>query len=232
LINVSDETARQDLLADVFWRIHSFTPKENLPALHPAIQLSKALEGLLRKLLESPDNGTGSTLFTLANSVELLDELCGLSPDTDVMTRPPVRLLVVDDDPVARRALAMALQMSFAKPEVADSGEIALTLAAGRPYDVIFMDVQMPGMDGFEACTKIRQTKANGDTPVVFVTGQSDLRTRARLGDSGGSDFVAKPFLTSEITLKALTFVLRGRLDQLLRVNITTDELPALAGSH
>ncbi len=223
-----DEAARQELLSDVFLRIHSFTPRNNLPALHPAIQLSKALENLLRKLLEKPANITGSTLFSIANGVELLDELCGLSPDTDLMTRPPIRLLVVDDDLVARRAVAMALQMAFEKPEVADSGEIALTLAGDRPYDVIFMDVQMPGMDGFEACTGIRRTALNRATPVVFVTGQNDFKTRARMGASGGSDFVAKPFLTSEITLKALTFALRGRLDKLLHVNVTTDELPTL----
>jgi len=224
-----DAPARQDLLADVYFRIHSVTPKNDLPALHPAIQLSKALENLLRKLLENPANITGSTLFTVANGVELLDELCGLSPDTDIMTRPPIRLLVVDDDLVARRAVAMALQMAFEKPEVADSGELALTLASDRSYDVIFMDVQMPGMDGFEACAGIRRTALNHTTPVVFVTGQNDFKTRARMGASGGSDFVAKPFLTSEITLKALTFALRGRLDRLQHINITTDELPALA---
>jgi len=224
LFHAPDDATRQDLLADIFWRIHSFTPKENLPVLHPAIQLSKTVEGLLRKLLEHPVNSTGSTLFTLASGVKLLGELCALSPDTEIMSRPPIRLLVVDDDPIARRAMAMTLQMTFGKPEVADSGEAAVTCTADRPYDVIFMDVQMPVMDGLEACGRIRRTKANGATPVIFVTGQTDAQTRARMSASGGSDFVAKPFLTSELTLKALTFALRGRLEQRLRVGITNDE--------
>lgn len=231
LFHAPDDVTRQDLLADVFWRIHSFTPRETLPAMHPAIQLSKTLEGLLRKLLEHPDHSTGSTLFTLANGVKLLGELCALPPDTDLMSRPPIRLLVVDDDPIARRAMAMTLQMTFGKPEVAESGEAALSRAVERPYDVIFMDVQMPVMDGFEACGRIRRTKANGATPVVFVTAQNDVQTRARMSACGGSDMVTKPFLTSEMTLKALTFALRGRLDQRRHTGQADDEALELVES-
>jgi CheY-like chemotaxis protein len=74
------------------------------------------------------------------------------------------------------------------------------------------MDVQMPGMDGFEACSRIRQSGTNVSTPVVFVTGSKDPKSRARACSSGANDFVEKPFLTSEITLKALSFALRTRL--------------------
>jgi len=80
---------------------------------------------------------------------------------------------------------------------------------------VIFLDVVMPGMDGFEVCSRIRDTVPNHATPVVFVTGRDDFDTRAQMGRNGGSDLMGKPFLTSEITVKALTFALRGRLEQL-----------------
>jgi DNA-binding response OmpR family regulator len=72
----------------------------------------------------------------------------------------------------------------------------------------------MPGMDGFELCTRIRDTAPNRFTPVVFVTGQSDFDARAQMNRNGGDDLMGKPFLTSEITLKALTFALRGRIHQ------------------
>ena len=75
------------------------------------------------------------------------------------------------------------------------------------------MDVQMPGMDGFEACSKIRQTKANGKTPIVFVTGQADSKTRSQVATCGGNGLIAKPFLTAEVTVKALTSALRGRIE-------------------
>jgi len=73
----------------------------------------------------------------------------------------------------------------------------------------------MPGMDGFEVCSKIRDTITNRTTPVVFVTGLSDDDTRRKSTLNGGNDLMGKPFLTSEITVNALTFALRGRLQQL-----------------
>jgi len=215
ILQTPDETMRQDMLADVFLRIQSFTPKDDLPALHPAIQLSAALDGLLRKLLEDPRKGKVSNLVTLAAGVELLIDLCARREQSDLGTNPPIRMLVVDDDPVARRAVVGALQMAFEKPESAESGTAALALTTAKPYDVIFLDVQMPGMDGFEVCSKIRESGPNRDTPVVFVTGQDGLKARTQMSLSGGSDFVGKPFLTSEITVKALTLALRGRMEKL-----------------
>lgn len=215
LLRTPDEAARQELLSDVFLRIHSLSPKTELPAMHPAMQMTAALEGLLRKMLEQPRHVTRSSLGTLAAGVELFEDLCALGAQPDFLTNPPVHMLVVDDDPISRRAVTFALQIAFDKPDSADCGDVALALAAERRYDVVFLDVQMPGMDGFEVCGNIRGTTANGDTPVVFVTGHSDSKMRARARECGGSDFVEKPFLTAEITLKALTFALRGRMERL-----------------
>jgi DNA-binding response OmpR family regulator len=70
----------------------------------------------------------------------------------------------------------------------------------------------MPGMDGFELCSKIRQTSSNPLTPIVFVTSQTELDARAKSSLSGGNDFITKPFLTFEITVKALVLAIRCRL--------------------
>jgi CheY-like chemotaxis protein len=95
-----------------------------------------------------------------------------------------------------------------------ESGEAALALAAERAFDVIFLDVVMPGMDGFAVCTKIRGTIANRNTPVIFVTGQTDAGALDQVKRSGGNDLLGKPFLTPEIMVKTLTFALRGRLQR------------------
>lgn len=215
VFQTADSDLWQQILADAYLRINSFTPDGNATAAHPAMQLSGALEGLLRKLLEDPKHSTPSSMLTVATAVDLLHDLCvsGLKPD--MVTNPPIRILVVDDDPVTRRVMTCALQMAFEKPESAASGEGALILAKKRLFDVIFLDVQMPGMDGFETCSILRKTKPNRATPVVFVTGQTDFDIRARMSACGGNDFVGKPFLTSELTVKALTFALRNRLDKL-----------------
>jgi CheY-like chemotaxis protein len=122
---------------------------------------------------------------------------------------------VVDDDLIARRAIAGALQMSFKKPDLAENGESALLLAAEKSYDVIFLDVLMPGMDGFTVCSRIHETTANSHTPVVLVTSYTDPKCLSQCALCGASDITTKPFLKAEITVKALTFTLRHRLEKL-----------------
>jgi DNA-binding response OmpR family regulator len=76
----------------------------------------------------------------------------------------------------------------------------------------VFLDVDMPGMNGFELCTKLRALARNKTTPVVFVTSLTDFESRANSTISGGNDLIAKPFLFIELTVKALVYILRGKL--------------------
>jgi CheY-like chemotaxis protein len=215
ILQISNLETRQTLLVDGFLRVNSLIPQSGPEVMHPAYQMSAALEGLLRKMLQDTKHATPSALDTMASAVALLTDLCVPGLKADLALNPPIHMLVVDDDLVARRTLVGALQTAFKKPESAENGEAALALALGKPFDVIFLDVVMPGMDGFELCTKIRAAIPNRATPVVFVTGQSDFDARAQMSRTGGDDLIGKPFLTAEITVKALTFALRGRLRQL-----------------
>jgi PleD family two-component response regulator len=207
--------ARQEILVDLYLRIHSWSLNASLAGLVPAFQVSSALEALLKKLLEHPKNFTASTRQTIAAAVDLLQDLCVRELKVGLITDPPFRLLVVDDDPIARRAITGALQTAFTKPDGMESGQTALALATKKPFDVIFLDVQMPDMDGFELCSKIRETTANRATPVVFVTSHSDFKSHDQSVLSGGSDLITKPVMFIEVTVKALTFALRGRLEKL-----------------
>jgi PleD family two-component response regulator len=93
--------------------------------------------------------------------------------------------------------------------------ETALTMLAENCYDLVFLDVDMPGMNGFELCTKLRGFARNKNTPVVFVTSLNDFESRANSTMSGGNDLIAKPFLFMELAVKALVYVLRARLPAL-----------------
>ena len=210
LLLAADEAARQSLLADGFLRVNSLVSTTGGELRQPAYQMMVALEGLFRKLLESSKNSSASTLATIAAAVDLLPDLCAAGLTS--ANQSPVELLVVDDDLVARRVLVGALQTMFQRPASVENGEAALALAAEKSFDVIFLDVVMPGMDGFETCSKIRGTLPNRTTPVIFVTGQNDAHAHEQMVRNGGNDILGKPFLTSEITVKALTFALRGRL--------------------
>jgi len=208
----AESSVRRAMLEELHLRVHCLTLVANLPELQPATQLAAALEGLLKKLAEQPIQLNGSALKTIIHAVDLLGELYAPGVEAGLASQPAISLLVVDDDPVARRGMTGSLQMTFAKPDSVADAEAALALAEKKAFDVIFLDVQMPGMDGFAACPMIHQTAANRQTPVVFVTNHTDMRSRELSRLSGGADFISKPFLRSEIKLKALTLALRGRL--------------------
>jgi CheY-like chemotaxis protein len=70
----------------------------------------------------------------------------------------------------------------------------------------------MPGMNGFELCTRLRQLPAHKHTPVVFVTVLADFGSRTESAMSGGNDLIAKPFLFLELAVKALVHVLRTQV--------------------
>ena len=129
-----------------------------------------------------------------------------------MIINPPISVLAVDDDPLCLRALKFALEKAELTPDLAEDGEKAVALAANKAYDVVFMDIQMPGIDGLEACAQIHKLKRNEETPVVFVTVRSDFQTRAQSALKGGADLMAKPFLMFEIMVKALTLTMRKRL--------------------
>ena len=214
LSGATDEEERKDILGGLYIKIHSLSSEAEQAELHSIFRLSAALQALLKKLLEQPALSTVSAAETAAAALELLDDLCRnrLNPD---LANPPLRVLVVDDDPVARRAISGALQLALEKPDSADSGEAAIALAGETAYDMIFLDIVMPGMEGFTACSRIHETAANSKTPIVFVTGHSDMESRDQATLAGGSGFIPKPVLPAEIRVTALTFCLRGRIDQL-----------------
>jgi len=207
-----DEAARQKTLSELSSQISSLKGKSGLPAMLPVWQMICALEALLNQLISKPSNVNPSTLRTIANAVDLLQALCvrGLNPD--LATEPPVRLLAVDDDAISRHAISFALKKVFSEPDLAGNGKTALVLAEEHHYDVIFLDVEMPGMDGFELCSRIHETGPNRTTPVVFVTRHSDFNSRAKSSMTGARELIGKPFLIFEVAVKALTLVLRQRL--------------------
>jgi DNA-binding response OmpR family regulator len=213
ITRVSADGPRHKLLVDLSEKIHGLKGMAGHSEVLPVWQLAAALEGLVKQLSEKNRNVTPSTLRTVASAVDLLEALSVPGVRTDLMSNPPIRLLAVDDDALSRHAVSFALKKALNKPDLAENGEAAMALVSHIKYDAIFLDVQMPGMDGFETCKKIHGTELNRAAPVVFVTCHSDFDARAKSTLSGGIDLIGKPFLTFEITVKALTLVFRERLN-------------------
>jgi CheY-like chemotaxis protein len=203
---------RQKIITELVGEIDSLKAGAADASLLPLWQLASALEGLIKQMEEKPHSVTPSTMRTVAGAVDLFESLLSPIAGPELLSTPPVKFLAVDDDPISRHTISFALKRALTAPHVAENGPAGLALAAVNTYDVIFLDVQMPEMDGFEVCSRLHQTETNATTPVVFVTCSSDFNSRATSTLVGGNDLIGKPFLTFEIAVKALTLALRTRL--------------------
>ncbi len=208
-----DDAARAPHLLELYRKVHALTGSAGIAGFTSIAQMASALEVLLKELHEKPKNINISTLRTVAHSVDFISELFGAT-EPDPGEPPSSNILVVDDEILSRRAITYALEKAALKSVSVEDPTVALNLATENKYDLFFLDVQMPGMDGFELCTRIRATALNRTTPIIFVTSLTDFKSRAKSSLSGGTDLLAKPFMFIELSVKALTHVLRGRLAQ------------------
>jgi DNA-binding response OmpR family regulator len=211
----ADEETRVKYLQELYRRVHTLTGNAAVAGALQIAQLADALEALLRELCDKPKSTNASTLRTVALAIDFAGVLIERSGAADsLLAAPPAKpnILVVDDEAISRRAVTYALEKAKLPSTSVENPEVALNLLAENAYDLVFLDVDMPGMNGFELCTKLRGFQRNKTTPVVFVTSLNDFESRANSSMSGGNDLIAKPFLFMELAVKALVYVLRGRL--------------------
>jgi len=213
LIKADSEMARLKQVHELYRRIHALTGNAGLAGLQHISQMADAIEALLKELYEKPANITASTLRTVATSIDFLGYLFEHGVQPDKQDIPPANILVVDDEAISRRAVVYALEKARLKSVTVEDPTVALNLLTENSFDLVFLDVDMPGMNGFELCTKLRALPAHKKTPVVFVTSLTDFESRANSTMSGGNDFIAKPFLFIELAVKALVYVLRGKVE-------------------
>ncbi len=212
LIKSNDEAARVKPAQELYRRIHSLSANAGITGMLQIAQMADALEALLKELYEKPKNITASTLRTVALAVDFLAvlfERCALPEKQEALA---AKVLVVDDEAISRRAITYALEKAKLKCVSLEDPQAAYKLLSEDKFDLIFLDVDMPVMNGFELCTKLRTLPAYKRIPVVFVTSLNDFDSRANSTMSGGNDFIAKPFLFIELAVKALVYVLRGKL--------------------
>ena len=213
MIKAENEITRLKQVHELYRRIHALTGNAGLAGMAQIAQMADALEALLKELYEKPKNITSSTLRTVASAIDFLAILFerGKLPEQEQI--PAANILVVDDEAISRRAVTYALEKARLKSVNVEDPLVAFNLMSENKFDLIFLDVDMPGMNGFELCTKLRTLPMHKKTPVVFVTSLNDFESRASSTMSGGTDFIAKPFLFIELAVKALVYVLRGRLE-------------------
>ncbi|EAQ53967.1 two-component sensor histidine kinase BarA [Vibrio sp. MED222] len=105
----------------------------------------------------------------------------------------PLTVLAVDDNPANLKLITALLKERVETVISCTSGQKALDKATETPFDVIFMDIQMPQMDGVTACQKIKALANNANTPVIAVTAHAMMGERDRLLEAGMDDYLTKP---------------------------------------
>ncbi|WP_235537699.1 hybrid sensor histidine kinase/response regulator [Pelomonas sp. Root1217] len=121
-----------------------------------------------------------------------------------------IHLLVVDDDVAAIEYLDQLLK-GFAQISFATNGEDALRLAEAHRPDLVLLDVELPGMDGFEVCRRLRAMRGLGELPIIFATSHADPGIETRALALGGDDFVRKPFSAPVLCARVRRLVDRKR---------------------
>jgi DNA-binding response OmpR family regulator len=129
------------------------------------------------------------------------------------------RILVVEDEPKVARALREGLESEGFAVEVALTGEDGFFLASSQVFDLLILDCLLPGRDGLEVLSALRQKGLL--VPVLILTARDAVEDRVEGLDSGADDYMAKPFAFTELLARVRSLMRRGRGDQLLRLTVS-----------
>jgi two-component system, OmpR family, response regulator RegX3 len=121
------------------------------------------------------------------------------------------RILVVDDEPAIVDAVAYALRASGFDVETSADGESALDAARATPYDVLVLDVRLPGLSGIEICRRLRD---ESDVPILILTAMDAEVDRVLGLEAGADDYVTKPFSVAELVSRVRAILRRRELDR------------------
>ncbi|GED01058.1 DNA-binding response regulator ResD [Bacillus atrophaeus] len=137
------------------------------------------------------------------------------------------KILVVDDEARIRRLLKMYLEREEYEIEEAENGDEAIVKGLETDYDLILLDLMMPGTDGIEVCRQIREKKA---TPIIMLTAKGEEANRVQGFEAGTDDYIVKPFSPREVVLRVKALLRRASQTSYFNANTTTKDV--LVFSH
>ncbi|MGC9375453.1 MAG: hybrid sensor histidine kinase/response regulator [Bacteroidales bacterium] len=130
------------------------------------------------------------------------------------------KILIVDDNPKNLQVLGNLLEKQQYNVEYALSGAEALEWVNSEQFDLILLDIMMPGMDGYEVCETIRKDEQYQDIPIIFLTAKTDKESIVKGFNLNAQDYVSKPFDTAELLARINTHLeLKDSRDKLKNVN-------------
>jgi len=142
------------------------------------------------------------------------------------MESPPYRqtVLIIDDNPDNLRVAVEHLAAYSFEVRTARDGEAGLRRVRNGTPDLILLDVQMPGIDGYETCRRLKADPDLADIPVIFMTSRSDIRDKVQAFEVGGVDYITKPFESRELLARVRTHLKLQTLKRALATSNATLE--------
>jgi DNA-binding response OmpR family regulator len=127
---------------------------------------------------------------------------------------PHPQVLVVEDEPNIRELVSLHLRLEHAEPIEAADGHTALDLARQRRFDLVILDLMLPGLDGMTVCRAIRRESANTATPILMLTARREESDKVLGLDSGADDYLTKPFGVRELMARVRALLRRNAARQ------------------
>ncbi|HTQ52275.1 MAG TPA: response regulator [Candidatus Acidoferrales bacterium] len=210
-IKSPDSEAGGGHLAGLHQRVHLLNTGATQAGCPRVALLMNTFDALLSGIKDKPSAVTPSVLQTIAQAVDCLDGLLKAKDGYSAGPAIHAKVLVVDDDTVCNHVNVTSLKRAnFDADGVKDPSE-ALRLLESSEYELVVLDVNMPGMTGFDLCEKMRRLPHCKKTPVIFVTAFSSFDNRKQSVLSGGNDFVCKPVSPVELALKVAINLIKTR---------------------
>ncbi|WP_409298008.1 response regulator transcription factor [Peribacillus sp. SCS-26] len=132
------------------------------------------------------------------------------------------KILVVDDEERIRRLLKMYLEREGYVIEEAENGNQALEKALENDYDLILLDIMMPGKDGVEVCRELREKKS---TPIIMLTAKGEEMNRVQGFEAGTDDYIVKPFSPREVVLRVKALLRRSSSTSFIQTETSTKDI-------
>ncbi len=134
-------------------------------------------------------------------------------------------ILIVDDVPANLKVLGDILKGEGYKVRPVPNGNLALQVAAKEKPDLILLDIMMPEMNGYEVCQKLKEDANLNDIPIIFISALSDTKDIVKALNSGGVDYITKPFQSEEVKARVATHLkICKQNKELLKLNAEKDK--------
>ncbi len=228
LVRTSGSEVHLDHLNSLYRNVRFLGARASLSGFASVAMAASALEALLFEIGFNYSPATPSALQSIAQAVDCLGRMFQNPVALRAPTNQKPKVLVVDDDAVCTTATVAALKRANFEACGVQDPKFALSRMQKTHFDLVLLDINMPGMNGFQVCEELRKLPDYKTTPVIFVTISTEFQDRARSILAGGNDLITKPVSPLELTLKSTMLLLDPSKQRTARPAAVADA-PAVA---